>query len=729
MEKKIDRGELLGGISASLVALPSAIAFGLIIYSPLGPAFSSKGVIAGILGAVILGIIAALLSGTPRMISAPCAPAAAVLSVFSAEMLSRGIPENSIPGYLLLVAAGAGLVQLLFGMSRGGAFIKYIPYPVVAGYLGAVGTLIILGQVPKFFGLGTVKGLSPFLSQLPLAHWESIVIGTLSIIVMVYGPRVIKSFPAPILALLSGVVVYFCISIFQPELRTLENNKFVIGTIQTSIAEVGVGALANFQSLLSIEIKNIGEILVPILTLGVLLSIDSLKTCVLLDVLTGYRHNSNQELIAQGLGNFATSLCGGIPGGGTTGPTLVNLYSGGKTQISSLISGLTSLAILLVLSPFLSWIPISSLAGVLLVIGFRMIDTKSFLLLKHRSTRFDFIVILSVVFSAITFSLITAAGVGIAFAIALFLREQIRFSVVRHLTTGNKISSKKTRTPSEIKILNEEGEKVVVLELQGQLFFGTTDQLYKEIEPYLKKCKFFILDMRRVLSIDFTASNMLLQIRKKISENNGIFIFSNVPLSVPTGKNLMHYLENFGFSGAVEGVEVFPELSDAIEWVEDKILVEKNYDTDDTPYRLEDFDFFEDISSEALKTLSSGISRKVYQRGDKIFNIGDMGGEIYFISSGNIRIEVPLPNGSTAHRATFAKGGFFGDMSFLDNQNRSANAVVSSVDAILFVLSRDKFHEIIKNYPEVGIIFYEKLAYQLSLRMRTNVMELTNLQE
>ncbi|NBU98510.1 MAG: SulP family inorganic anion transporter [Spirochaetia bacterium] len=193
IKKKIDLGEFFGGIAATLVALPSAIAFGLIIYSPLGPEYSSRGVISGIIGAVTLGLIAAIFSGTPKLISAPCAPAAAVLSVFVAELLNSGVVLESIPGYIIVVAAGAGTVQFIFGLFKGGAFIKYIPYPVVAGYLGGVGSLIVIGQLPKFFGISSVKSLSAFFSNLPNFKWETVLIGSITIIVMGWAPKFIKT--------------------------------------------------------------------------------------------------------------------------------------------------------------------------------------------------------------------------------------------------------------------------------------------------------------------------------------------------------------------------------------------------------------------------------------------------------------------------------------------------------------------------------------------------------
>ena len=170
-------------------------------------------------------------------------------------------------------------------------------------------------------------------------------------------------------------------------------------------------------------------------------------------------------------------------------------------------------------------------------------------------------------------------------------------------------------------------------------------------------------------------------------------------------------------------------MSDAIEWVEDSILSEISKKLESKNFDLDRFEFFEGANAKALRTLISEVEEKEYYKGDKIFRIGDEGGEIYFIKQGDIRIEIPLANGNFAHRATFCTGGFFGDLSFLDNQKRSADAVVSSDNAVLYVLSRKNFDEITRKYPEVSSIFYEKLAYQLSNRLRSNVIELTSLQE
>lgn len=260
------------------------------------------------------------------------------------------------------------------------------------------------------------------------------------------------------------------------------------------------------------------------------------------DVMTQSRHNSNKELMGQGFGNIVSSLVGGIPGSGTTGPTLVNVASGGQTRLSGVFAGVFAGLVLLLLGKLMAWIPLGALAGVLIVIAGRMLDKNSLQLLKHRSTIFDFLVILAVVISTVSMSLIVAAGVGTALAIVLFLREQIRSSVVRRKFFGNQKFSKKRRITAELSILESQGKGTIICELQGQLFFGTTDQLFTELESHLAQCSFVVLDMRRVQSLDFTAANMLKQIHNRVKKKQDYLVLASIPLSLPTGRNVKAYL-------------------------------------------------------------------------------------------------------------------------------------------------------------------------------------------
>src|SRR5712692_2174531 len=331
-------GEIWGGLAAMLVAFPSAIAFGLLIYSPLGPAYAAQGAMAGILGTIAIGIVAPAFGGTPRLISAPCAPAAAVMSALVLELLNHTSPKAGgglQPDHMLLlltlVAVMSGGLQFLFGTIGGGRLIKYIPYPVVAGYLSGVGVLIFLSQVPKLFGLPKETHLWDGLASPAFWKTPGLIVGLVTIIVLAVA--------SAILGLLAGILAYFGLSPFYPELLSVTGNPLVIGPI-SGTGSVSLGALMDrWSAITKLTFADLHLILIPALTLSVLLSIDTLKTCVVIDALTRSRSNSNRELIGQGLGNLASAFTGGMPGAGQMGATLVNINSGGTTRLSSILEG------------------------------------------------------------------------------------------------------------------------------------------------------------------------------------------------------------------------------------------------------------------------------------------------------------------------------------------------------------------------------------------------------
>lgn len=723
-------GDILGGTASMLVALPSAIAFGLIIYAPLGKEFSGQAAIGGIIGTIMLGLIAPLTGGTKKLVTAPCAPAAAVLSVFVAEIVSAGsIPKEVIPIYITLVALLSALVQILSGYLGGGKIIKYIPYPVVAGYLSGVGILIFSGQLPKMLGITEKVSFWQALYRYDLWRWESIVIGSVSIIAMISAGKITKKVPGSIIALSSGVAAYFTLSIYNNSLLQIEGNKFIVGAISASFSDLTGTIYANFAALPSVDISSLSVLIIPVLTLSVLLSIDTLKTCVVLDALTHSRHNSNKEIIGQGLGNLGSALMGGIPGAGTMGATLVNLNSGAKTQFSGFFVGVMALLVLLLFGSLVAWIPVSALAGILIVVGLRMIDKKSFSLLKSRLTIIDFLVILAVVVAAVGTSLITAAGVGISLAIILFLREQIRSSVIRRKFTGSEKFSKKIRLQSEMDLLLANGSKTVIIELQGQLFFGTTDQLLTELESPLRTGKFLILDMKRVTSIDYTAVNMLKQILARLSQTGGTLIFASVPLSLPTGQNIRDYLRDLGLSETAN-LRFFDSQDDALEFAENELLAALNsngVEHQDT-FTVNQLELFRNLPEEASAIFLKVMDKRSYTSGEKIFSAGEESDEIFFISRGSVKIVLPLASGLSHTITSFTMGNFFGELAFLDKGKRSADAIADG-NVELFVLSRGNFESLSGSNSHITGLFFERLAYTIANRLRLSNIELKALQE
>ncbi|MEW5908229.1 MAG: SulP family inorganic anion transporter [Thermodesulfobacteriota bacterium] len=732
--------DLVGGFAAMLVTFPSAIAYGLIVFSPLGPQYASQGALMGILGTIALGLVAPLLGGTPRLITSPCAPAAAVLAAFITELLKlESLQFSLIPLYIAIITLIAGIMELLLSIFKSGRFIKYIPYPVISGYLSGVGLLIIFNQIPKF--LGIPKGESIFLAE----NWDikSILIGLATILTMIGATRYQKKIPAAILSFSGGIATYWVLSLFFPKLSTLEGNKMVIGSIGAGIdSSFFYGIVVRWTDILSLDSDHLQMAIFTAATLAILLSIDTLKTCVIVDTLTKSRHDSNKELRGQGLGNMAAAAIFGMPGAGTMGATLININSGGRTTLSGFFEGIFALLAFMLLTPFMAWVPIPVLSGILITGAYRIVDKQSIKLLRQKSTIFDFMVILSVVITALSFNLIAASGVGITFAIFLFLRDQVRSSVITRIRFGNQIFSKKKRLKDQVKILLDHGDQTVVYELQGSLFFGTTDRLYSEIEPSIKKCRFIILDMKRVISIDYTASHRLEQIADELSELQKVLILTSLHSHASGRQNIKTYLEEIGFFTQNRNIMIFEELDLGLEWAEDELIQAYGLKAqhEEKLLSVHEISLFSNIEKELLKTFLSYLREKDYRKGETIFTRGQEGDEIFFIRKGKVRILLPLDQGRSHLLSIFDQGNFFGDMCFIGEDDdeqfkmsfgrsqRSANAVADG-EVSLYVLSRSDFDRMARMDPILAGRFYKALAQAIAMRLRQTNTELKALQE
>jgi SulP family sulfate permease len=721
-------GDAWGGLAAMLVALPSAIAFGVATFAGLGAGFSAQGALAGMLGAAALGLVASAWGGAPRLISAPCAPAAAVLSALALQLSTNGTEAPAILLMLAVTALIAAGLQILFGVIGLGKLIKYMPYPVVSGYLSGVGLIIILSQIPKF--LGAPEGaIWHHVILLPAAwRWEAITVGAITILVMTQAPRFTKKVPAAILALATGVTSYFLLCLVEPALFTLSGNSLIVGPLRGEGPGFVETLSTRWKAVGAVDLSDVYSVVGPALTLAVLLSIDTLKTCVVLDAMTRSRHDSNRTLIGQGLGNLAAAAGGGMPGAGTMGATLVNVSSGGSTRWSGLIEGGLALAAFLLLSTVLAWVPIGALAGILIVIGVRMIDRDSLQYLSSRETVLDFVVIAAVVIVALSVGLIAASGTGILLAIALFVREQVGGAIVAHKTYGNLRFSRRVRTTAEMAILEKRGDQTVVFELQGSLFFGTSDQLYTALEPELGTRRYVVLDFRRVQSVDVTAAHMLQQIESRLNERGARLLFARIPARVPSGRDIRRYFTEVGLAQPGQNARVFGDADDALEWIEDRLIDEAHIEqASEYPLELHEIDLFGGRKPETLAELEACMTVRSFKAGERVFARGDEGDEMFLIRRGAVRILLPLIDGRAHHLATFGRGSFFGEMAFLDRQPRSADAVAFT-DCDMYVLSRVRFDLLAAHHKLLGLNLMEGLARVLAARLRHTDAELNALE-
>lgn len=497
------KGDFTGGLVAGVVALPLALAFGV---------QSGMGATAGLYGAIAVGIFAALFGGTETQASGPTGPmtvVSAALVAMSIEM--NGSLENSMNVILLTFLLG-GLFQVIFGFLNIASYVKYFPYPVISGFMSGVGLIIVILQIFPFVGLDSAKSTVAVIKDLPRLFSEinihALILGVITIVIYQVFPKITKSIPSALVALIVATLIAYFTKWDVP----------LIGEIPSGLPAFQLGGIFN------VDASVYTLVLEYALVLAVLGSIDSLLTSVIADNMTKTKHNSNRELIGQGIGNMLAAAIGGIPGAGATKGTVVNINAGGKTRLSGIIHGLFLLAVLLGLGKLAAHIPLCVLAGLLLPIGFKIVDFKG---LKHltKVPRPDAVVLILVLIITTFGSLIHAVGIGIALACLLFMKKSGDISE-RGLQVG-KIADLENSKPwqDEIEFYEKYKDKVIIKHLYGPLFFGFTSYFKDQIKALPKDIEAVILRMDRVPYIDQSGLYTLEDIIFDLRANNTKVMF------------------------------------------------------------------------------------------------------------------------------------------------------------------------------------------------------------
>ena len=444
------RGDFFGGLTAGIVALPLALAFGVA---------SGFGAVAGLYGAIAVGFFAALLGGTSTQVSGPTGP---MTVIFAAAVVTFPADAGAVLGLVFL----AGMFQIVFGFLKVGVFVRYIPYPVISGFMSGIGVIIILIQLHPMLGAAGVSSPLEAVVTLPGSlvntNFYSLVLAlTAMAIVFFTPPKIGKFVPSPLLALLGGTLISI---IFQFPVAT-------IGEIPSGLPEITIPLFS--WTLLP-------QIVPMALALAVLGMIDSLLTSVVADSMTKSQHDSNRELVGQGIGNMASALIGGLPGAGATMRTVVNIKAGGTTRISGMTHSFFLLAILLGLGRYAALIPLPVLAGILMKVGIDILDYRLLRLVK-RIPRQDLLVMMSVFFITVFVDLIVAVGVGVTLAslmITYRIASQAKINVqgLPHHEWHRDLE----------KTLEEETDYGIrTLSVRGAFFFGTTAKMQEQVSKLI----------------------------------------------------------------------------------------------------------------------------------------------------------------------------------------------------------------------------------------------------
>lgn len=487
------KGDLLGGITAGVIALPLAIALGVA---------SGLGATAGLYGAIIVGFFASIFGGTPTQITGPTGPMAVVIASIAAL-------HSDKPNLIFATILFAGFFQILLGIFKVGKLVNFIPYPVISGFMSGIGAIIILLQINSFLGLnfdGTpIEGLLNIIKNHNLIVPESIILGTLTLLIVFFTPKKLADkVPPPLIALIA--VTAFSI--------LMGYNVAAIGTIPTTFPQFSFPA---------IHLSDIEYIIPLALTLAVLGSIDSLLTSLVADSLTKTKHNSNRELIGQGIGNMIASVFGGVASSGATMRTVVNIKSGGKTRLSGVIHSIFLILVILFFAPIASKIPLAVLAGILIKVGISIIDYKFIKVIKA-APRNDLLVMLLVFLITVFDDLILAVGVGVVLSSLLFAGNIAKHTNIEFIEPNDYFEE-------DIK------NKIMIMHIDGVLFFGSASQVASRIDDVLEN-KAVIIDCTKIKSMDISAvfalEDLILTLQGK--NVNVIISFNNRDVAATTLK-------------------------------------------------------------------------------------------------------------------------------------------------------------------------------------------------
>lgn len=490
-------GDIFGGFTAAVVALPLALAFGV---------QSGMGAIAGLYGAIALGIFAAIFGGTNTQISGPTGPMAVVsAAIIAGEVHYYGSLDAAI-GTIVATFVLAGLFQIIMGISRIGHYIRYMPYPVVSGFMSGIGTIIIIMQIFPFFGLSSPNGIVDIIGSLSIIsselNWQAVALAVTTIAMIYTFPKLTKSIPSALIALIGLTLLSSLMGLTVP----------TIGDIPKGLPDVHI------DTLLSMDWHHPMLMVIPALTLAALGSIDSLLTSVVADNMTKTQHRSNQELVGQGIGNTISGLIGGLPGAGATMRTVVNINAGGQTKLSGVVHGIILIVIVLGAGDYAKLIPLPVLAGILITVGIGIIDYKG---VKHIKDvpRADAVVMVIVLLMTVFVDLLQAVGVGMVMASILFMKQMSDIAESKALSNSlAEFHDIYPPLPEEEELLAEIHNQVYIQHFDGPIFFGFASH-FKTMMQELPDVSVVIFRMYNVPNIDqsgmYVIEDAILELEQK----------------------------------------------------------------------------------------------------------------------------------------------------------------------------------------------------------------------
>ena len=524
--------DVTAGIIVAIIALPLSIA--LALASGVGPE-------AGIFTAIVAGFVISALGGSSVQIAGPTAAFATIVA---------GIVARDGMDGLVIATVLAGVFLILMGICRFGSLIKFIPYTITTGFTSGIAVTIVIGQLKDFFGVTYPEGVRPietmeklaaFLENIGTVNPAALIVGAVSLAILIISPYIFKKIPGSLIAVIVGILM---VKFLPLKVSTIGN----LYTISNALPSFHLPAV-NFE-IVQAAIPNA-------FTIAILAAIESLLSCVVADGMINGKHRSDMELVAQGAGNIASALFGGIPATGAIARTAANIKNGGHTPVAGMVHSITLVIVLVVLMPYAGMIPMPTIAAILFIVAYNMCQWRTFLQLVKTAPKSDILVLVVTFVLTVLFDLVVAIEIGMILACLLFIKRMSEETKAESWVYTDDdtvaVNENLRKLPAEIR----------VYEVSGPLFFGASDAIEHIVVEESAKC--LVLRMRAVPALDSTAMNALTALTKTCESKGVTIVFSHV------NEQPMKVMKKAGFV-ALAGEENFcPNITAALERAEEII--------------------------------------------------------------------------------------------------------------------------------------------------------------
>jgi sulfate permease, SulP family len=715
--------DVTGALAGALTVIPIILSCGAVLYESMGSAWVTAGISAAFVAAVLAAIVTALFGGAPLHMNSPKTTHAAILSGLIASVAtdpSFAAGNGGGGAALVLVASTAllvsGVVQTFLGASRLGLLVKFVPYPVLAGFINGFAIQIILNQLPRALDLDAPQELLRAFNGTVPVNWWALGLAFLSGGFVILAKKRSGPVPAALVGLFAGTALQMLCLRLLPH----EDLGATIGALPPGIPlTLRIADILNFVTSSAFR-DHIAVILATGVTIALVSSIQSLLSISSTEQLFGARHDSNRELVVQGASNIASALFGGAPSGGSPNITRIVHASGGRTGVANFAYACLLLALSYGLNRIVGLIPLAVMAGVVIVTSAEAMDKWTHQLLVgvgyggHSSTRWEIYLNLMLVFvvtALVVFtSVLVALGVGFAAALIAFVYRS-NAQIIRRIQHATQIHSRTERSRASLEALTTHGSRIAIIELDGPLFFGSAERVERVVGDELSSSDWALLDLRRISHFDSSGVLMLKRLDELLVRSGRRLFLA--PLRAEGRRR--KFLAEWGLTKPEAERRVFESMDAALAQAEDELLDRLAPQETDEEVDLAGFLLTRDMNDDERALLGSIATRRSFAAGDIVFRSGDPDGSLLLVTRGRLSVFWEK-DGNALRMASYRAGMALGEIPLMIERQHVLKLVADS-PAVLLELSQVALEHLRATAPELAAKLMTNLSMEIGYRL------------